>query len=150
MALARWLPSAIGHTHEAQAGCGSTEPAPPLDMAHLESMFPRDPDMMQEVLALYLASTQPLIGRLASAIAQKDGLAASRAAHEIKGASAYVAALEMADIARAIGRDIREDEWQRAGEGCEKLEPAFLRRGAFVNRLNGAADSMPAQGSVAD
>ncbi len=56
-------------------------------------------------------------------------------AHEIKGASAYIGAHEILEIARNMERAAKEDHWEKVQEGMDELEPAFIRAWAFINEI---------------
>lgn len=104
---------------------------PPIDLEHLSGTFNQDHQIVEELLALYLDTTPPLLERLKAAIELKD-VAGAKAAHELKGASAYIAAREMADLAREAEQAIGNEAWEQAGEVMEQLETAFIRVLAFA------------------
>ena len=89
--------------------------------------------MVEELLALYLDTTPSILERLKAAIELKD-VAGAKAAHELKGASAYIAAGEMADLAREAEKAIRNEAWEQAGEYMEQMETAFINVLAFAHR----------------
>jgi len=110
-----------------------TTETPPIDLEHLYDTFHQDHKIVEELLALYLDTTPPLLERLKTATELKD-IAGAKAAHELKGASAYIAALKMADLAREAEQAIRNEAWEQAGEVVEQMETAFIRVLAFAHQ----------------
>ena len=126
-ALKSWLP-------QLEDSAPTTDMAmPPIDLEHLYGTFNQDRKIVEELLTLYLDTTPPLLERLNAAIDLKDG-AGAKAAHELKGASAYIAAWKMADLARETEQAIRNGDWGQAEEYREQMETAFIRILAFVHQ----------------
>jgi CheY-like chemotaxis protein len=112
---------------------GADMATPPIDLEHLYATFNQDRKIVEELLALYLDTTPPLLERLNDAIELKDG-AGAKAAHELKGASAYIAAWKMADLAREAEQAIRNGAWEQAEECRKRMETAFIRILAFAHQ----------------
>jgi HPt (histidine-containing phosphotransfer) domain-containing protein len=110
-----------------------TTEAPPVDLEYLHDTFNQDRKIVEELLALYLDTTPSLLERLKAAIELKDA-AGAKAAHELKGASAYIAARKMADLAREAEQAIKNGAWDQAGEVIEQMETAFIRVLAFAHQ----------------
>jgi two-component system sensor histidine kinase/response regulator len=126
-ALKSWLP-------QLEDSAPTTDMAmPPIDLEHLYGTFNQDRKIVEELLTLYLDTTPPLLERLNAAIDLKDG-AGAKAVHELKGASAYIAAWKMADLARETEQAIRNGDWGQAEEYREQMETAFIRILAFVHQ----------------
>ncbi len=106
---------------------------PPVDLEHLYGTFNQDRKIVEELLALYLDTTPSLLERLKTAIELKD-VAGAKTAHELKGASTYIAARKMADLAREAEQAIRNGAWEQAGEYMEQMETAFIRVLAFAHQ----------------
>ncbi|MHB1292637.1 MAG: response regulator, partial [Sulfuricella sp.] len=126
-ALKIWLPQL-----EDNAPYTATE-TPPIDLEYLYGTFNQDRKIVEELLALYLDTTPSLLERLKTAIELKD-VAGAKAAHELKGASAYIAARKMADLAREAEQAIGNGAWEQAGEVMEQMETAFIRILAFSHQ----------------
>jgi CheY-like chemotaxis protein len=126
-ALKIWLPRL-----EDNAPSADTE-TPPVDLEHLYGTFNQDRKIVEELLALYLDTTPSLLERLKAAIELKD-VAGTKAAHELKGASAYIAARKMADLAREAEQAVRNEAWEQAEEYMEQMETAFIRVLAFAHQ----------------
>jgi PAS domain S-box-containing protein len=124
--LGRWLESSTPASEESGAE------APPVDMEHLARVFKEDSAAMGEILDLYLSTTPALLDRLRAAMGKNDVTAALRAAHEIKGTSAYIAASAAANAARAVEAALRAGEWEQAEKGFEELEAAFIGVMGFI------------------
>jgi PAS domain S-box-containing protein len=144
--LERWLPDATGVAAES-TGNGSAAAAgdgPPVDLGRLRGIYKDDDKAVQELLGIYLETTRDLIEQLGQAVGQHDGKSAARMAHEIKGASAYIAAREMVQLARTIEAAARKAEWESAERSLEELEPAFIRTWGFINGLDLGASAKAA------
>ena len=113
-----------------------TEYLPPLDLERVNNMFAQDKKVVQEMLALYLTSTQSSFERLQTAIDQEDSRTTARIAHEIKGASAYIAAHEMTELSKFLEFAAKNQDWQKAHENFDELESAYIRVWGFVNDLD--------------
>jgi len=140
-ALKRWVPGFTERYAAAQEEIAiETRRAtngdnPPIDMRKVESMFRNDGKAQNELLTLYLSSTQSLIEQLTVACAAQESTKAVARAHEIKGASAYIGAHEIREIARNMEHAAKEGNWEKVQEGMDELEPAFIRAWAFVNEI---------------
>ncbi|MBI5752841.1 MAG: response regulator [Hydrogenophilales bacterium] len=140
-ALKRWVPGFTERYAAAQEEISvETQRAtsgdnPPIDMRKVEGMFRNDEKAQSELLALYLSSTQSLIEQLTAACAAQERAKAVGRAHEIKGASAYIGAHEIREIARNMEHAAKVDNWEKVQEGMDELEPAFIRAWAFVNEI---------------
>jgi HPt (histidine-containing phosphotransfer) domain-containing protein len=144
-ALKTWLPNTIFHgpqpiesrsplMGQLQDNAAFTAmETPPVDLEYLYGTFNQDHKIVGELLALYLDTTPSLLERLKTVIDLKD-VAGTKAAHELKGASAYIAARQMADLAREAEQAIRNQAWEQAGEVMEQMETAFIRVLAFAHQ----------------
>jgi len=93
-----------------------------IDMAHLNSTFGKDQAFQREMIELYLATTRPLLEKIASSLAAKDLIACQRAAHEIKGASSYIAATSMAENSRNVEQAAKVADWESVELNLKSLE----------------------------
>lgn len=97
-----------------------------LDPAVVDSLRqltpPGEPDVLAEILTVFLAEAPRRIERLKSAFRAGNALEVQRAAHSLKGSSGNIGADGMFEICRQI------DERARAGElGLEPLIEALDR-----------------------
>jgi len=125
--LEKWLPQTGAE------GVAPSAPLPPIDLEHLYVTYHHDRQIVEELLALYLDTTPPILERFKAAIARRDD-AADKTAHELKGASAYIAAHEMVSLARKAEQVIKSGNWKAAEENFEQMEAAFIRVLAFAHR----------------
>ena len=109
---------------------------PPIDIGRVKRVFGQDQEIVQELLQLYLSSTQSSFERLQSAIEQQDGLIAARVAHEIKGASAYIAANEIKELSALLEQAAKLQDWGKVKDNFDELESAYIRVWGFVNDLD--------------
>lgn len=133
--LTEWaqLPHPEAHL-ESSAAADSAEP---LDLERLRENFHHDEKAVQELVDLYLSTTRPLLDKLKEAAEQRDGRSAIRAAHEIKGASAYILAEEITDLAREIEGAAKESDWENLDSLLDELEPAFIRLMGYIHQQFG-------------
>ena len=103
-----------------------------IDADRLDKTFGGDPAFQREMIELYLASTRPLLDKIQAALDARDVQACKRAAHEVKGASAYVAAGTMAELARAIEHAAQVKNWALAREKLAAMEAEFGRVELFA------------------
>ena len=155
--LSHWIPGWQTETRE-QKGDQIHNPKltqdvdqdkPPLDIEKIRGMLHGNDQTTYELLNLYLTTTQNLIEQVRKNIRQKDAAACARKAHEIKGASAYVSAWEMLELARLMERAAKREDWDGIQEYLEELEPAFIRAWAYVNRLEVVSEQGSGKQSIA-
>jgi HPt (histidine-containing phosphotransfer) domain-containing protein len=95
-------------------GAEGTEGAPALDPAVLARLRqlnqPGEPDLVQEVLALFVADAQDRIVALAAAAAAQNPDGLQRAAHALKGGAANIGAHQLQSLCREL------EEMAQAGE----------------------------------
>lgn len=103
-------------------------PAAPasIDMARLSRTLGKDPAFQREMIELYLATTRPLLEKIAMALTIRDGEACRRAAHEIKGASTYIAAAAMATHARNLEQAAMEGNWENVESNLKHMDNELL------------------------
>jgi two-component system, sensor histidine kinase and response regulator len=103
-----------------------------IDAARMRTFREDYPDIVDQLLNLFLESTPPLLGELRTAIDGADGEEVRRAAHKLKGSCQNIGATFMATLCRSI-----ETGDGDAGETIDRLDEAFLSteaalRGALV------------------
>ncbi|MDD5328521.1 MAG: ATP-binding protein [Sulfuricella sp.] len=125
-ALKKWLPRQ------------GTAPDP-VDLESLHATFRQDRQIVAELIALYLDTTPPLLEQFTAAIGRKDP-AGAKVAHEIRGASTYIAAHGMAGLAREAETAVKSEKWGEAEEIAERMETAFIRVLAFADALDRPAE----------
>ncbi len=140
--LKRWVPGFTERYASAQEDAVqeiqrlSADNNPPVDLKKVANMFRNDTAAQHELLTLYLSSTQSLIEQIASACEVQDHAQVAARAHEIKGASAYIGAYDLREIARNLELAAKAQEWEKIQESVDELEPAFIRAWAYVNEID--------------
>jgi PAS domain S-box-containing protein len=137
--LGRWLPDHLPVPIPPQhhATDGADEGIAPLNLERLLATYKHNEPAVQELLGIYLNTTQTLIDKLERAIAEKNGRTCARTAHEIKGSSAYIGAAEMQKLAHRTELSAKAEKWAEVVRSFEEMEPAFIRVWAYVNKLEG-------------
>ena len=136
-ALHQWLPAWAQPVNAQKVETVPPTPAGnPIDLSKVESMMKHDKRAEQELLALYLSTTQTLIEDVSNACGREDKRTCAAKAHEIKGASAYVGAKEMQAIAKNLESAAKQAQWERVRECLDELEPAFIRVWAQINQVD--------------
>jgi len=141
--LQRWLPvraagTAVENTPDQDM---ATSDGPPVDLGRLQGIYKNNEKAVQELLGIYLETTRELIAQLEQAIRLRDAKAAARLAHEIKGASAYIAAEQVLRLARGIEAAAKKAEWESVERTFEELEPAFIRAWGYIKGLDDGGDT---------
>jgi len=133
--LARWLTgrakSRKGPLQPFQAATAgkdsSPAPGPRLFQAEkIRKLCHGDPARIEEMLLLFISSTEPLLEALSRAIRAGDATQAARQAHQIKGAAAYLGAEEMTRHAAATEQRAKASDCPACTEPLEELEAAFI------------------------
>jgi CheY-like chemotaxis protein len=100
------------------------------------------PDLLAELLAVYLRDTPPRLAALHEALARKDAEAVRREAHAIKGSSGYLGAVEMARLCVELEGQARTGDLIRAAELVQAIAAAFERVRAHLGALPGAGRAL--------
>lgn len=135
-ALARWLPE---HARARRASDAGREiGAPPssdspiygsprlFNLGKIRKLCQDDPMRMEEMLRLFITSSEALLDALSLAINTKDAVQAVRQAHQIKGAAAYLGADDMTRHAAATEQRAKAGDCQGCVDTMEELESAFI------------------------
>jgi PAS domain S-box-containing protein len=140
-ALARWLPAhtpgegrrdtdpaAIDTAAPAPARVDDAQPAAPdlIDLAKLRRICRGNDAQIDEMLHLFVASSESLLAELAAAVEQRDAARTLRHAHQIKGAAAYLGIEAMAGLAAEVEEAARGGDWAACLTAQEDLEAAFI------------------------
>jgi len=127
--LARWTLRADA----AGSGC-SIEPAGAgeiVDAAILASLRglqdEGQPDLLVELIDMYLRDTPPRLIALREASVRSDGLALRRESHSLKGSSGAIGAVEMARLCARLEEHAASPALEGVAETVQSLEGAFDR-----------------------
>lgn len=134
--LERWLDhTALDHTASGGQSVAiqhdTAANGHPINMPALQKNCQQDAALVSELLSLYCSSTAVLLVELGAGI-QSHSAASARPAHEIKGASAYIAANDVQRLADTLEQAIKAEQWEAAGNLFDDLEAAFIRVQLFV------------------
>ena len=119
-------------------GKPDTTATPPLDLAKLQQLFRQDDALITELLRLYLSSSAPLIAQLEQGIIEQNP-DATRYAHELKGAAAYISAQTTALLCATIEDAIEAADWSQAGMHLTRLKTDFDITRAFIDQYLASA-----------
>lgn len=133
-ALDQWLPgrskprSKQAGLHEsARRDMPGGQPAPQLFQADkIRKLCHGDPARIEEMLRLFITSTEPLLETLSQAIQAGDAAQAARQAHQIKGAAAYLGAEDMTRHAADTEKRAKAGDCPGCTDAMEELEAAFI------------------------
>ncbi len=144
VALARWLPDKVEEAEpEAAPEPGPAADSSPhaYDLDKLRQISRGDPARLQELLDVFVESSAGLLESLAAAIAAEDAARATRDAHQIKGAAAFIGAQAMAEAAGRLEQAARQADLSGAGARLAELQAAYarVRRQILAETPSGAA-----------
>jgi PAS domain S-box-containing protein len=124
--LAHWLPDkAISATPPASAKSPQAAVSACFDMEKIRRVCRDDAAQVQEMLALFINSSQPLLAGLRQACAARQAEQAARLSHQLKGAAAYIGAEAMTLAARCAEGAAKAQAWDRLQTCLTELETAF-------------------------
>ena len=131
--LARWRP---------QTGPGAPEEV--VDASALAAL--RDlqgagrPDLLAELIAVYLRDTPPRLAALHEAVARTDAEALRRAAHGLKGSSSQIGAVQVARLCAELEHQAGATDLRGVAETLRRLDEAFGRVRAHLQALAGGGN----------
>ncbi len=126
-ALARQLPGrAVIEDAKLETGSDEAASRNGIDIAKLRRVCRNDQAQVNEMLRLFVSSTEGLLTELASAVDKRDSGQAARQAHQIKGAAAYLGAEEITRLASETETLAKDQDWGPCTEALEDLEAAFI------------------------
>jgi CheY-like chemotaxis protein len=128
--LTRWSP---------QTGSGAPEEAVDGNvLAALRDLQGESrPDLLAELLAVYLRDTPPRLAALHEAVARADAEALRRAAHSLKGSSSQIGAVQVARLCADLEHQAGTTDLMGAPETLRRLDEAFGRVRAHLQALAG-------------
>lgn len=128
--LARWLPQHTQRTRveavDPEVQTISTNPESAFDLEKLSRICRNDKHQIDEMLTLFISSTERLLADLALAVEQRNPLQAARQAHQIKGASAYMGTHNLTELASEAETLAKAGDWPACMAVQEDLEAAFI------------------------
>lgn len=86
-----------------------------------------DARKVEEMLMLFLSSSEDLLAQLVQALAKNDLPLVARQAHQLKGATAYLGAGEATTLASEVEASAKAGDLEACLTAQEDLEAAFIR-----------------------
>jgi CheY-like chemotaxis protein len=132
-ALARWSP---------QTRLGAPEEVVDASIVALLRDLHREgrPDILAEVIAVYLCDTPPRLAALHEAVARADAEAVRRETYGLKGSSSQIGAVQVARLCADLEHQAGTTDWMGAMETLRRLDEAFGRVRAHLEALAGGGD----------
>lgn len=114
-------------------------PAPVLDPAVIETLRqltpPGEPDVLNEVLGLFVEDVPVRIARLRAAWQSGDAVAVQRAAHSLKGSAGNIGATEMLAVCKELDQQGHAGDLSRLPPLVASLEAEYGRVEAEIRQL---------------
>ena len=108
-----------------------------LDESTLRARFEGEPELLRDVVNLYLEDYPNLLGGIRGAVERGDARALERAAHKLKGTVANFAARAAYDAALRMEVMGREGHLEQAAEALQDLESALKELRPVLLELSG-------------
>jgi CheY-like chemotaxis protein len=100
------------------------------------------PDILAELIAVYLRDTPSRLTALDEALARADAAALWREAHGLKGSSSHIGAVEMAQLCADLEGQARTADLTGAPATVRRLDEAFGRVRAHLHALAGESSDL--------
>ena len=117
--LSRWLPAS------------AIEMPPPIDISRLSGQTA----LRQEMLALFLETTEASLETLQTAWENRDAALGKREAHSLRGAAASISADVMFQSVTRLEQAFSESDWAEAEAQLDDIQAEYLRLRNFLNSL---------------
>ena len=100
------------------------------------------PDILAELIAVYLHDTPPRLAALHETLVHADAAALQREAHDLKGSSSQIGAVQVTRLCANLEEQARAADLAGAPETLRRLDEAFGRVRAHLMALAcGGSDS---------
>ena len=116
--LTQWLP---------QAGPDTVQPAL-LDLPALHARYPDNPDLVEELAAVFSSTTEASLEKLRRGIEQGDVEACRKEAHALRGAAASVRATTIQEGAARLEACLDRGDLAAASTELDAMERTFRER----------------------
>ncbi|MDP2786650.1 MAG: ATP-binding protein [Pseudomonadota bacterium] len=132
--LAHWLPERMQQVNRrcefirtgAESRAHELAPTGGFDIDKLRRICRNDERQINEMLRLFVSSTESLLDDLAHAVDSLDAAQTARLAHQIKGAAAYLGVEAMTELASESEIQAKAADWPACIAAQEDLEAAFI------------------------
>jgi histidine phosphotransfer protein HptB len=112
-------------------------PEYPIDLEYLQQLSDGDLEFEQDLLQVYIEDSKQHIEAAKAAITNQDCQTIARGAHQLKGASGNVGAIQIQAYAKLLEEKVLIEDWQETTEALANLEEGLNRIITFVaNRYN--------------
>jgi len=126
--LLRWLPGRGRFEAQTQYESQPDDTmAAPFNLEKVRRLCRGDARKLEEMLTLFLSSSEDLLARLSQALEAHDLRSAARQAHQIKGATAYLGATEATTLAADVEAAAKAGDREACLATLDDLEAAFIR-----------------------
>jgi len=98
-----------------------------IDRDFLTEMFGDRPELVRDMLGIFVASVEAKIDDILSAVGSRDRAGARKRAHAVKGEALNAGTHEFANILQRIERAADTGDWAGADAGAKELPAAFDR-----------------------
>lgn len=112
---------------------------PVLDRARLEDASAGDEEFLRELVDIYVEDAEERLAEIKEALISADEDALGRTAHQLKGSSANMGVVSVADHAKKLEDLAREHAISDAAEVLPSLEHEFARARAALREMAGSA-----------
>jgi PAS domain S-box-containing protein len=102
-------------------------PSEVLDEPLLMSRVDNDPQLLKDLVDLFLEEYPRLLEEIRVALDKKDAKAAARGAHSLKGSSSNLAARVASEAALRLESLVQAGDWVHAESGLQELECQLVR-----------------------
>jgi HPt (histidine-containing phosphotransfer) domain-containing protein len=125
-------------------------PIDPRALENLRDVLDGDPDLLNELIDLFLSDAPALMQSLYDAVARRDAESLTQTAHSLKGSASNLGARGMAAVCANLERRGRAGSLSGAESACRILKKEFevVREALYVERHRwsvGAAEDPTAQ-----
>jgi PAS domain S-box-containing protein len=124
--MLHWLPNRAGPAQDKPTISAPLTTTHQFDIEKLRRICRNDPRQVEEMLSLFISSSEGLLADLAQAVENRDAEQTARQAHQIKGAAAYMGAEAMTELASEVETQARAADWPACIAAQEDLEAAFI------------------------
>jgi HPt (histidine-containing phosphotransfer) domain-containing protein len=111
---------------------------PPMDVLDevlLMSRVDNDPQLLKDLVDLFLEECPHLLDEIKVALDEKDTKGAERGAHSLRGSVANLAAKSATEAALKVERHAKDGDWVQAARGLEELECQLERLKPALNAV---------------
>jgi CheY-like chemotaxis protein len=110
----------------------------PVDLEKLQLTCRQDDALVDELLQMFIATSQPLLTQIEHAIALRNQQA-SRPTHELKGAAGYIHAHQIVHNCTALELQLQHENWSSAHLQYLQLHIAYTQAQAYIVKMRPAS-----------